>query len=156
MTFGDLYDQDFYAWTQEQAALLQTGNVSGLDTEHLAEEVEDMGRSVRRELRSHLVGWLVPLKWTYQPEKRSRSWTLTLVEQRLQIESVLTENPTLRLQLPSLLQDAYKVARVRAARETDLPVEQFPETCMWTVEEVLKGEELQRSLFFLIEPIPED
>ena len=48
----DLYDQDFYAWTQEQVALLRAGKWHDLDCEHLIEEMEDLGRRARKEIRS--------------------------------------------------------------------------------------------------------
>jgi len=50
----DLYSQDFYAWTQEQTALLREGTLQELDRANLIEEIEDLGRSARKELRSYL------------------------------------------------------------------------------------------------------
>ena len=74
-TEDELYDQDFYAWTQEQVALLREGKWHALDCEHLIEEIEDLGRSARKELRSYLEGLVLHLlKWRYQPDYRSRSW----------------------------------------------------------------------------------
>ena len=50
----DLYSQDFYAWTQEQAAMLREGALQELDRANLIAEIEDLGRSARQELRSSL------------------------------------------------------------------------------------------------------
>jgi len=75
----DLYEADFYAWTQEQLKLLRPGNLSGLDIENLFEEVDDLGSQKKQELENRLgilMGHL--LKWQYQPEKQSKSWRLTI------------------------------------------------------------------------------
>ena len=77
------YDEDFCAWTEEQARLLRAGQFSQLDVENIAEEMEDLGRSIRRELRNRLaVLTMHLLKWQYQPGHRSRSWSITIREQR--------------------------------------------------------------------------
>src|SRR4051794_23238748 len=65
---NSLYDRDFYAWAQHQAALLRAGRAADIDSEHLAEEIESLGARERRELRNR-VARLVQhlLKWRYQP-----------------------------------------------------------------------------------------
>ena len=79
------YDDDFFAWTQEQARLLRDGELADIDVENLAEEIESMGRSVRRELRNRLALLIMHLlKWRFQPAFRSRSWSSTIIEQRNQ------------------------------------------------------------------------
>ena len=86
-----LHEQDFYAWTQEQAALLKFGRLAELDVQHLIEELENMGASEKRELISRLEILLIHLlKWQYQPALQSRSWLLTIEEQRLQLEDHLS------------------------------------------------------------------
>ncbi len=88
------YEEDFYAWTVEQSRLLRAGELSAIDVANIAEEIESMGRSDRRELRSRLVVLAMHLlKWRRQPGARSRSWSATIDEQRLQIEEVLAESP---------------------------------------------------------------
>ena len=87
-TTTDLYEQDFYAWTLKNAALLREGPLETLDREHLAEELESMGRGEKRELMNRLVLLLAHLlKWQAQTNRRSRSWQLTLKEQRRQAKS---------------------------------------------------------------------
>jgi hypothetical protein len=69
-----LYERDFYAWTQEQAALLRSGQLERLDRVHLAEEIEALGRQERRELVNRLgilLGHL--LKWQFQPHLRVKA-----------------------------------------------------------------------------------
>jgi hypothetical protein len=91
-----LYDEDFFAWTVDQAWLLRAAEWSALDVANLAEEIESMGRSVRRELRSRLIVLLTHmLKWGRQTAARSCSWSSTIDGQRLQVKSLLTESPSL-------------------------------------------------------------
>ena len=134
----DSYDGDFYAWTQQQAALLREGSFGELDVEHLAEEVESMGRSERRELVSRLAVLLTHLlKWQHQPSLRSRSWELTILEQRAQIEEMLEENPSFRPQFEQFVARAYRFAQIEAARDTGLAVEGFPAACPYDTYEIL-------------------
>ena len=132
------YDEDFFAWTQEQARLLRAGELTDVDTENLAEEIESMGRSDKRELRSRLIQLLMHfLKWQYQPGFRSHSWTSTIAEQRDQVKESLEESPSLRPIVTADLSRAYKVARIKAAGETGLSEKTFPELCPYTPEQIL-------------------
>jgi hypothetical protein len=93
----NLYERDFYAWTQQQAQLLRERAWEKLDLPHLIEEMESLGRQQRQELRNRLgvlVGHL--LKWEYQPQARSVSWLLTLQVQRQEVLDLLEESPSLR------------------------------------------------------------
>jgi hypothetical protein len=73
------YDNDFYAWTQEQANLLRTGELHQIDWQNIAEEIEDMGRAEKRQLESRLEILVMHLlKWQFQPNLHSRSWQLTI------------------------------------------------------------------------------
>ncbi|EIC29833.1 MULTISPECIES: DUF29 domain-containing protein [Methylomicrobium] len=131
------YETDFYTWTQQQAALLKAGRLSEIDVEHLIEEIETMGRAERREYESRLFVLLLHLlKWQYQPVRRGRSWLLTIKEQRIQFVEVVDENPGLRPQLPMILKSAYRLALVRAARETGLDDSTFPVECPWTMDQI--------------------
>jgi hypothetical protein len=130
------YDQDFYAWTQEQSQLLRTGQLQLIDIQNLAEEIEDMGRAERRELESRLEILLMHLlKWQFQPSKRSRSWRLTIKEQRLRLQKHLKQNPSLKAAISDIFDDAYQLAVVSAEKETGLDI--FPEICLYTSEQVL-------------------
>jgi hypothetical protein len=136
-----LYDADFYAWAQEQAALLREGKWHELDCAHLIEEIEDLGRSARKELRSYLEGLLLHLlKWYYQPDYRGRSWRDSIEENRACVPESLQEYASLRPQLPTLLQECYPRARRKAARQTRLPLATFPDTCPWSVDQVLDAD----------------
>jgi hypothetical protein len=130
---NNLYAADFFAWTQQQAALLKSGKYADIDFEHLAEEVEDMGKSEKRTLVSRLeVIMMHLLKWQYQPTHRGKSWRLTIKEQRIRLAEHLLENPSLKSALEESIQKAYKLSVVGAERETDL--ECFPEICPYKIE----------------------
>src|SRR5438445_13343350 len=134
------YEQDFYAWTMEQSRLLRSGELSAIDAANIAEEIESIGRSDRRELKSRLsVLFMHLLKWRHQPGARSRSWSATIDEQRLQIEGVLDESPSLRPMAAAILPEAYSIARARAIAETGLADEAFSEACPFTADEVMSG-----------------
>jgi hypothetical protein len=132
------YDEDFYAWTEEQARLLRTGEFSQLDIENIAEELESMGRSDKREIDNRLVVLLVHLlKWQVQVGYRSKSWSATVREQRQQIEDLLSESPSLRSRIGSVRRGLYARARHVAAGETGLPETTFPAACPFTPEQIL-------------------
>ena len=127
------YDQDFYGWTQEQAALLRAGCLHELDIVNLIEEVEAMGRSEKRELENRLVVLLLHLlKWKYQVNRRCRSWQLTIKTQRIDFLKVLRDNPgLLKPGLDQCLIDAYQLATIKASQETGLDLAILTASCPW-------------------------
>jgi Domain of unknown function DUF29 len=132
------YDNDFFAWTEEQARLLREGELTDIDVENLAEEIESMGRSVRRELRNRLTVLIMHLlKWRHQPMFRSRSWSGTIREQRKQVLSLVAESPSLSSLLASELSEIYSAALAKAASETGLADSSFPAKCLFTPEQIL-------------------
>jgi hypothetical protein len=132
------YDDDFFAWTQEQARLLRAGELTILDAENLAEEIESVGISDRREIRSRLAVLLTHLlKWRFQPEARGSSWLGTIAEQRYRIELVVADSPSLRPFVLEALSMAYRKARVDATTETGLIETTFPDECPFSLEQIL-------------------
>ncbi len=135
------YEQDFYAWSFEQARALRERRPQQLDWENLAEEIESLGRSDRNQVRSRLAVILIHLlKWRYQPKDRSPSWKATLNTQRRDLELVLADSPSLRRLVPVLLAETYPRARRDAADEMGLipsAARKLPETSPFTVEQVL-------------------
>lgn len=137
----NLYETDFYAWTQEQVSLLKDRQWDLLDTVNLIEEIEALGRKERQELRNRLgllLGHL--LKWHFQPEKRSNSWLGTIREQRVQIRLLLQDNPSLKSYLNEVFLAAYELGLALAIRETRLGEQIFPEVCPYTLEETMNPE----------------
>ncbi|MBM3224798.1 MAG: DUF29 domain-containing protein [Candidatus Tectomicrobia bacterium] len=138
-TNAELYNADFYTWCLTTAALMREGKWYDIDLESMAEEVESVGRSQKRELESRLeVLMMHLLKWGYQPERRDSSprWYDTILEQRSQLARLLRDNPSLRPQIPTLLTEGYADARRRAVGETPLDMAIFPQACPWTAEQV--------------------
>jgi len=135
---NSLYDQDFYAWTAEQAALLRAGRLDQADIENIAEEIESMGRSEKRELVNRLAVLLLHLlKWRFQPSHRGNSWRLTIKEQRYRLNAHLRDNPSLKAQLDDAIRDAYRLACVEAARETGLAESSFPADCPFDFDQAI-------------------
>lgn len=130
----NLYETDFYAWTQEQAMLLRSEQWSKIDLSNLIEEIESLGKQQRQELRNRLsvlIGHL--LKWEYQPQHRSRSWLATIRVQRRDTLRLLKDNPSLKSYLDDALQGAYENAKDLAMGETDLPEQTFPQDCPYNL-----------------------
>jgi hypothetical protein len=129
MPDSGLYDEDFVAWIECQATLLRSGTLTALDRANLAEELEDMGKAIRRTLCSQLEVLLTHLlKYQFQPTMRTGSWLGTIDEQRNRIEDLVEESPSLRPLLADLLEDAkiYKRAVQKASLETGVPAGTFP------------------------------
>ena len=137
------YDTDVVAWADEQAALLRAGKLSQLDLEHIADEVEDVGKSARRELLSRMVVLLAHLlKWSAQPDRRGRSWEKTIAFQRGEVLDHLNDVPSLRPSLvdPEWMEKAWGKAVALAEAETGLEREDFPGSCPWTTEQILRAD----------------
>lgn len=132
------YENDFYSWTIEQANLLKAGKFDSIDLINIVEEILSMGKSEKRELESHLTILIQHLlKWQYQPERQSRSWELTIDEQRERFKETLTDNPGLKPKLDEILLRAYKYGVIEEAKETGQAKNFFPAACPWTLENIL-------------------
>jgi hypothetical protein len=133
------YETDFHAWTLHNARLLRQGQRSDLDAEHIAEELESMGASERREILSRLQVLLLHLlKHQFQPERRGKSWLLTINHQRTAIERLLEQSPSLnRLLSSEQLAKVYAKAVRDAVIETDLDQHLFPVDCPYPLEQIL-------------------
>lgn len=130
------YNIDYYAWTNEQAQLLRTGQLQNIDLDNIIEELETMGRSEKRALESRIIVLLTHLlKWQYQPARRGKSWELTIKGQRANCSDVLSDNPSLKSKLDELFIRAYSRARIEAAKETGLDENHFPEQCSYTISQ---------------------
>lgn len=134
------YDDDVVAWANEQARLLRAGRFDLLDIEHIADEIEDVGKSEARELESRMAVLLTHLlKWQYQPERRGRSWEITIRNQRQGIERRLQRTPSLRPWLadPEWWSEAWGDALAGLERETGTPRDDVPEVCPWPLADIL-------------------
>ncbi|MEH2125379.1 DUF29 domain-containing protein [Nostoc sp.] len=135
-----LYEQDFYAWVEQTVELLRLQHWDTLDLEHLIEEVVDLGKSQQRALQSALRLVLSHLlKWKYQPERRSHSWQVTITRERLNIDELLQESPSLQrfLNDTEWINTTYQRARREAIVETSLSEDNFAIVCPFSVDEIL-------------------
>jgi hypothetical protein len=134
------YDQDIVAWANEQAQLMRNKQFDLLDLEHIAEEIEDVGKSEQRELASRMALLLCHLlKWQYQPARRGSSWQATIRTQRERIRRRLKKTPSLRTYLddPEWWFDVWADARDATTQETAIDYDQFPEQCPWGLDLIL-------------------
>jgi hypothetical protein len=135
---GPAYDEDFFLWTQRQAALIRAGQFDLVDWANVAWEIEAMGGRDRRELGTRLkILTMHLLKWQCQPQKRSRSWRVTINDQRDEIDQLLEEDPSLRRELGELIGKRYRTARANAAAETGLALRMFPPRCPYSADQIL-------------------
>ena len=135
-----LYERDETAWLEAMAELARDGRAEDLDLGHLAEYLFDMARRDRREVESRLAVLLSHLlKWTDQPDHRSRGWRATVIEQRQELNR-LAGRGVLRNHAQEVLADVYTEAVERAAAETGALRDRFPAECPYTLDELLTVE----------------
>jgi len=139
-TLSQLYESDETAWLEAMADLIQQGRWGDLDYAHLGEYLTDMARRDRREVASRLTTLIAHvLKWTHQPDHRSRSWRGTLIEHRQELGDLVSRG-VLRNHAETVLAEAYANAVERAAAETGLATESFPGECPYTLEQLLSAD----------------
>jgi hypothetical protein len=135
------YEKDFYSWLMKNAVLLREKRFAEIDADNIAEELEAMGRSEKRELISRLTVLIAHLlKWKHQAVKRSRSWKNTILTQRIDIDELLEDSPSLRNDLEAKIKRAYEKAKLKAEADTGIDKELFPEACPFSSEEIFDEE----------------
>ena len=133
-----LYEQDLFAWTQQQVNLLTHQRWHELDVENLIDELEGMARRDRREMINRLIILIAHLlKWEFQPDHQSGSWRGSIQEQRLQLNGLLEDSPSLHQQFIESLEKAYPQAVKLASKETELPTTKFPNECPYELAQLL-------------------
>jgi len=139
---AELYERDYYTWTQEQARALRDRRTEAVDWTNVAEEIEDLGKSERRALRSRLARLLEDLlKFAYARERmfenNARGWELSARNAREAFLERLEESPGLRPQLESLFRSAYREARNETLKAFRFADTMIPETAPWTLDEII-------------------
>lgn len=135
------YETDVVAWANEQARLIRAGQFDQLDLAHIAEEIEDVGKSEQRELASRMAVLLAHLlKWQFQPSKRSNSWNFTIRTQRKEVLYLLDEAPSLKTKFTedAWLSMVWDKSVGIAESESGLELDVFPTTCPWLMADVLQ------------------
>ncbi len=145
MPDGPRYEDDFYAWTQHQAAVLRemAATDNRFDREHVAEEIEDLGKSERNAVRSQVRRIIEHfLKLAHSPARQPRfGWMASVADARAALADTLS--PTLRRDLEALLPRLYEDGReqaelaLRGHGEIDA-AGNSPATCPYTLEEILR------------------
>ena len=138
---NDLYEADFYAWTQEQARLLRERRWNDLDLENLVDEVESVGRSDKRQIERRLEVLIAHLlKWKFQPGRREVSWRTTISQQRDQLHEIVNASPSLRDYVVHQARERYVGGVLKASEESGIAIGFFPNECPFTSEQVLDPE----------------
>jgi hypothetical protein len=133
-----LYNADFYRWTQEQGDALRNRRIADVDWENVAEEIESLGRSDKRSIEGNLAIVLLHLlKWQHQSDKRKGGWKSSIIEHRVRLLKLIAESPSLRAYPGEVLPEEYGFARQKASDETGLPESHFPESCPFTIQQVM-------------------
>lgn len=145
-TQASLYESDFYQWVQQTAGALKDKAFDQVDWDNVIEEIESMGRSERRELKSRLIVLLEHLLklhyWVSEREQNERGWRNTIIEQRRQIHLVLDDSPSLRAVLADIYRDAYRQAREDVILKAQLPENDIPYKPIYGVSEALNSKSL--------------
>ncbi|MBD2566431.1 DUF29 domain-containing protein [Anabaena lutea] len=136
-----LYEQDFYLWIQTTVKLLQEGKLEQLDIQNLIEEIDSMGRSEKKELKTRLIVLIEHLLklqyWIEEKDYNARGWRNTVVEQRRQIAYTLADSPSLKSVLNDVFLDCYTDARNDTLRKYQLDSELFPEESPFSLVDIL-------------------
>jgi uncharacterized protein DUF29 len=135
-TNGDLYNKDFYTWTQETAALIAAGKWHEIDQALLADEVAGLGRDDKREIAQCVQRLLQELLlWWALPGERKGNWASAIIAERARLEDIVEDSPSLKAQLGEVVAKEYSWARCKAQNQTTGCV--FPEGCPFTMAQLL-------------------
>ncbi len=140
---NNLYNRDDYLWLQQTAQLIKEGKFSEIDAANLVEEIEDLGRSEKRAVKSNLVILLLHLlKYKYQPEKRTNSWKASIREHRRRLRDDFKTSPSLKRYFAEVFDECHQDGREQAADETGLVIDTFPLKSPFTPTETLDSDYL--------------
>lgn len=141
------YDSDFYTWTLENAKLLRQKKFEEIDFDNIAEEIESMGKSEKREIISHLsilIAHLLKLYYKekhvirkYDEEQSTNSWISSIKNARNEIVDLLEDSPSLEVKLSEGFGKAYQRAVIIAADETGILKYEFPKHCPFSLDDCL-------------------
>ena len=136
-----LYDQDYYLWLENTVEQLKQKKLNRIDWDNLIEEIESLGKSQKNALESNLRILLMHLlKWQYQRDRRSNSWSYTITEHNIRINKAFKDSPSLKRYFIEIFADCYQDARKLAAKETGLDINIFPVDCPFSQQDVLNSD----------------
>ena len=135
---GELYEEDFYSWTKEQARFLKEKNLNKMDIDNLIEEIESLGKRDLRALESQIERLLKHLlKWKFQPKRKSKSWKKSILESRFSAVRLMEDSPSLESKLKENYTKCFQRSVKSCVVETGLEKSIFPKENPWTLEEIL-------------------
>ena len=140
-TTQTLYDQDYYLWIRTTINQLRAGQFSAIDLENLLEELETMGRSEKRAIKSLLIKLLehlLKLKcWDQERERNQGHWKGEIRTFRIQIKDELKDSPSLKPYILEIFDQCYQDARKLVSDRSELPLDIFPLTPIASLEQIL-------------------
>jgi hypothetical protein len=137
-TTKTLYDTDFVEWSARTAELVRAGRFDEVDLEHVAEEIEDLGKRDRWAVQSQMLRLLLhQIKRKIQPERETVSWRHSIVQSQDRISGRLQDSPSLKRFLEQELQDIYIRAIRGALFETGVKNPGLPEQCPFRLDQLL-------------------
>src|SRR5947209_14236685 len=134
---NDLYESDFYAWTQQQARAVEERRWGDVDALNVADEIGSLGQEVEREIADRteiLLSYL--LKWRQLAEYRGLAWKENIDRQRSALAGLFAENPTLADGRDTFVAESYENAVRRLKYETYFLENDFPPSCPFTIGQV--------------------
>ncbi|MCC5626351.1 DUF29 domain-containing protein [Nostoc sp. CHAB 5715] len=136
-----LYDQDYYLWLRITINQLRAGQFSSVDLDNLLEELESMGRSQKRRVKSLLIRLFEHLlKLTYWDGERERNeghWKGEVRTFRREIKDELKDSPSLKPYILEIFDECYQDARKEASDRSQLPIDTFPVALLGSLEQIL-------------------
>lgn len=136
-----LYEKDYYLWLEQVAAQLRTGDLDALDLENLIEEIEDLGKSEKRQVSSYLMRLcehLLKIKyWETERESCFRGWDVEIANFRLQIQKRLKESPSLNQYLQEIYEGEYKNGRKLFLKASSLDTSTVPKEPAFALADAL-------------------
>ncbi|MEA5514149.1 DUF29 domain-containing protein [Nodularia sp. UHCC 0506] len=136
-----LYDQDYYLWVRTTINQLRTGQFAAVDLDNLLEELENMGRSQKRAIKSLLIKLLehlLKLKcWDTERERNQGHWKGEIRTFRRQITDELKDSPSLKPYILEIFDQCYQEARKEASDRSQLMIDLFPLIPIGSLEQIL-------------------
>jgi hypothetical protein len=125
-----LYDRDYLQWIEDITTKLRAKDFEHLDIENLIEEIEDLGKSGKKELLNRLTILLEQiLKRLYiNMPQEFNGWERTIREQRRQIKRSIKFSPSLAPLFHQFFDDAFDDALDEVRKEKGYKSVQFPDT----------------------------
>jgi len=136
-----LYENDLFAWFMLNAQLLREDRLTEIDAEHIAEELEGLARYEKRLLVRRMSNLIISLiRWDVQPGLQCGRLIDLIGIQRLDVQEILDDCPSLMEEMDEILERAYKEAYHGAVAITGFDEKNFSKVCPYTLHQILDAE----------------